>query len=134
MILFNIIRRDLLIGLMVNSITSHSFEFFKQWFYSFLLFDEEMNEVNKREYLDLLQHWSKQFAKSDEIIMKILAEIDQFANALQNQTYRSIFINYMVTFCFQQSKFKLISQLKYRILYFFRIYLSSPLRRINKYS
>jgi hypothetical protein len=89
---------------MANALSSHSYEFFKQWFYAFLLFDGEVNEANKREYLDLLQHWSKQYSKSDEIIVKILMDIDRFIEAIQNQQYRVIFIHYMVNFCFQQSK------------------------------
>ncbi len=116
-ILFKITRRDLLISLMVNALSSHSYEFFKQWFDAFLLFDDEANEVTKREYLDLIQHWSKQFSKSDEIIMKILMDIDRFNDKFQNQSYQLLFIHHMVNFCFQQSKIFFVI-LNYRTIFF----------------
>jgi len=103
-ILYNIIKRDLLINLMINAYPSYSYEFFKQWFYSFLLFNEELNEINKRDYPDLLQHWSNHFLRSPEITTQILMDVDLFIKAFKNQQYQSLFIQHMINLCFRQGK------------------------------
>jgi len=103
-ILYNIKKRDLLINLMIYAYSSYSYEFFKQWFYSFLLFNEVINDSNKKDYEDLLQHWSNQFTKSHEITMKIFMDIDLLIEALKNQQYQLIFIHHMVDLCFRQGK------------------------------
>ena len=103
-ILFPIRRRDLLINLMNYSTNNYSYDFFKQWFFSFLVFDDEITEVNKREYQDLLQPWWKQIMKLPEIIMKIFGDIDRFIEAFQNANYQMIFILQMIQFIFEQSQ------------------------------
>ena len=104
-ILFPVRRRDLLTHLMNNAAPNHNYEFFKQWFYSFLVFDEEVTDVNKREYQELIQHWWKQIVKVPEIIMKIFADIDRFLETFKNPHYQTIFIGQMIQFVFEQSKF-----------------------------
>jgi hypothetical protein len=98
-------KRELLMALLNNAKASYSYEFFKQWFCSFLLFNDELNERNQKLYQDLLKHWSNQFIKYHEILMKILIDnTDQFINGLKINEYRSIFINHMISLCFQQGK------------------------------
>jgi len=89
---------------MINANSLYSYEFFKQWFYSFLLFNEETNDMNKKDYQDLLQHWSNQFTKFHEITMKILMDIDLLIQAFKNEQYKLIFIDHMITLCFHQGK------------------------------
>jgi len=89
---------------MSNSYSSYSYEFFKQWFCSFLLFDDEFNDWNKKDYQDLLQHWSNQFVKFPDITMKIMMDIDGLINAFENKNYQLIFIHHMINLCFQQGK------------------------------
>lgn len=108
-ILFALRRRDLLINLMNYSAEKYSYEFFKQWFLSFLIFDDELTEVNKREYQDLIQHWWKQINKLPELIMKIFADIDRFIDAFPNPNYQLIFIQQMIQFIPEQSQWNLSS-------------------------
>lgn len=130
-ILFHVRRRDLLIHLMNNAVDNHSYEFFKQWFFSFLLFDEEITDVNKREYQELVQHWWKQICKVPEMIMKIFADIDQFLPAFPNANYRTIFINQMIQFAFEQSR-KLFREENFnQRIVCFRTSQSCSCRRIN---
>jgi hypothetical protein len=89
---------------MINAYSSYSYEFFKQWFHSFLLFNEEINEINKKDYQDLLQHWSTHFLRSHEITMQILMDIDLLIQTFKNQQYQSIFIQHMISLCFRQGK------------------------------
>jgi len=103
-ILYTVKKLDLLIHLMSNSYSSYSYEFFKQWFCSFLLFDDEFNDWNKKDYQDLLQHWSNQFVKFPDITMKIMMDIDGLINAFENKNYQLIFIHHMINLCFQQGK------------------------------
>jgi hypothetical protein len=101
-ILYIIEKKDLLIQLMKHAYASYSYEFFKQWFCSFLLFNDEFNDRNKKIYQDLLLNWSNQFIKIHEISMKILIDIDGLINAFENKQYQSIFIHHMITLCFRQ--------------------------------
>lgn len=103
-ILYKIQRKELLNNLLINSQSKYSYEFFKQWFYSFLVFKEESNEINKKEYQDLLLSWSNQFTKYHETTMKILTDLDELINTFNNQQYQSVFIQHMIHLCFRQSK------------------------------
>jgi hypothetical protein len=100
-ILYIIDKKDTLTHLMTNSIASYSYEFFKQWFTSFLLFYDEYNDRNKKIYQDLLQNWSNQFIKLHEIFMKILTDMDFLINSLEHKQYQSIFIQHMIILCFR---------------------------------
>ncbi|CAF2385070.1 unnamed protein product [Rotaria sp. Silwood2] len=101
-ILFLVEKRALLIHLMNHAHASYSYEFFKQWFCSFLLFHDEINDRNKKIYQDLLEHWSHQLPKSYEIMIKIMMDIDFLINAFENEQYQLIFIHHMINLCFQQ--------------------------------
>ncbi|CAF0809248.1 unnamed protein product [Rotaria sordida] len=101
-ILFLVNKRSLLIHLLNHAYTSYSYEFFKQWFCSFLLSNDEVNDRNKKVYQDLLEHWSHQMSRSYEIMIKIMMDIDLLINAFENEQYRLIFINHMIKLCFQQ--------------------------------
>lgn len=89
---------------MINAHSIYSYEFFKQWFHIFLLINEDFNEVNKREYEDLLTNWSNQFIKFHEINVQILMNLDELIEAFTNQQCQSIFIQHMIDVCFRQSK------------------------------
>ena len=89
---------------MNNANSSYSYEFFKGWFCSFLLFNDEFNERNKIIYQELLQHWSRQVFKSNKMMLQIMIDIDSLINAFDNDQYQLMFIHYMVNLCFQQGK------------------------------
>ncbi len=71
-----------------------------------------MNETNKRDYQDLLQHWSNQFSKFHDITMKILMDIDLLIDAYKNPQYQLIFIHHMINLSFRQGKYSLFGKLK----------------------
>ena len=105
-ILYLINKRDLLIHLFSHAHASHSYDFFKQWCLSFLIFDDPINDRNNQDYQDLLKQWSNQVNRNADIKMKIIMDVDTFINAFANEHYRSIFIQHMVTLCFQQGLFQ----------------------------
>ncbi|CAF3395094.1 unnamed protein product [Rotaria sp. Silwood1] len=109
-LLFLVNKRTLLIHLMNHANASYSYEFFKQWFCSFLLFNDEINDRNNKTYQDLLEDWSNKICKSYEIMIKIMMDIDHLINAFENEQYQLIFIHHMVNLCFQQeSIYRIIS-------------------------
>ncbi|CAF1549778.1 unnamed protein product, partial [Adineta ricciae] len=103
-ILYLIKKRDLLMHLFSHAHTSYSYEFFKQWCLSFLIFDDPINDQNNQDYKDLLKQWLNQVNRNPDIKMKIIMDVDTFINAFVNEHhYRLIFIEHMITFCFQQA-------------------------------
>ncbi|CAF3343766.1 unnamed protein product [Rotaria socialis] len=119
-LLFLVDRKDLLIHLMNHANASYSYEYFKQWFCSFLLFNEDLNDWNKQTYQELIRHWSHQLCKYYDIMIKIMTNIDVLSNAFENQHYQAMFIDYMISVCFQQVSI-------YRIIYEALINLRNPL-------
>ncbi|UJR36511.1 hypothetical protein I4U23_029232 [Adineta vaga] len=110
-ILFLINKRDLLMHLFSHAHASYSYEFFKQWCISFLLFDEKINDRNDHDYQDVLKQWSNQFNRKHDITIKIMKDIDIFINAFENKHYQTIFIQHMIHLCFQQASiYQIISE------------------------
>lgn len=103
-ILYLVQKRDLLIHLLNHANASYSYEFFKLWFFSFLLYNDEFNDRNKKDYQDLLEYWSQQAFKSYETMVSIMMDIDLLANPFKNQQYKVMFIHHMINRCFQQGK------------------------------
>ena len=97
-------KNELVKNLLQNTKLPKIATFLKEWFYSFLVFDGEATELNKKMYLDVLQHWSLHFIRDHDVTMRIFQEIDLFIHQLTNQEYRTLFIQQMVELCFKQSK------------------------------
>jgi hypothetical protein len=103
-ILLLVQKVELLTILMENAHELHSHEFFKQWFYSFLIGNKEVNKMNRREYTELLENWLDQFYKEHQIFIKILMDLDELVKAFQNEQYQSIFVKHIIIGCFQTGK------------------------------
>lgn len=101
LILFYVKKNELLISLMKNIRGLHTFEFFEKWFYAFLNPNDKTEEINKKEYTELLTNWSENFYKRPEIFMKILNKLDEFLQAFQANEYEEIFRNQMILLVFR---------------------------------
>lgn len=79
----------------------HSFEFFMEWFHSFLT---GYTEVNEDEYREILEYWSNRCFSLPDVFLRTLARMDELIKDFQNEHYRLIFIHRMISLCFKTGK------------------------------
>jgi hypothetical protein len=90
---------------------SRPFEFYVRWFQCFLVPDQQLNSNiyynSPCEYGKVLKIWTTSVAHSSPMFLQLLKNIDQLVMAfaqINNDRYRTCFINHIIDLCFQQSK------------------------------
>ena len=91
-------------------LTDDSTHYYIKWFQCFLAKDQLWNDNEQVLRSNLLQTWTDYCLKSHEHSTDILATTDKLLdavdNSVNNNSFRTFFINHIIDFCFEQGNFE----------------------------